>query len=138
MKARAALLAGSVLLTVPVMSGCAGGAITCSGKANNVHQSNGTPSDMVGKATGTCNAVVEVTGYVEIQRYDNTSDRSRWRQYARSDFSLTTIPGKQFTRQAAAKCAKGTFRTFSEVTGTYKGQSETRDDASDATTNPCG
>jgi hypothetical protein len=32
---------------------------------------------------------------------------SDWYPYATNHFSLTTEPGKQFTRQAAAKCSRG-------------------------------
>lgn len=107
--------------------------MSCEGKAHNVHQSSGTPSSMDGKATGTCTAAVSVSGYVEIQQ--KTS--SGWHSVKRSPISLVTTPNKKFTRQAATKCRKGTFRTYSYVVGTYNGQSETRRSTSGETKNPC-
>jgi hypothetical protein len=117
------------------LSGCAGTVVECTGQANNTHRSSGTPSDMVGKATGQCNAPVAVVGYVAIQQQTGPTD---WYSIKRTNFSLTTTPGVTFTRQAATSCRKGTFRTYAYVVGTYKGQSETRTSASGTTTNPCG
>ena len=118
----------------PVLAGCAGGpVVSCDGKANNVHHSTGTPSSMDGKATGTCTAAVSITGYVEIQQ----KTKSGWSSIKRTSFSLVTAPNKKFTRQTATKCRKGTFRTYSYVVGTYKGQSETRRSTSGETKNPC-
>lgn len=136
MKRFASAFVASVVLATPFLSGCAAGGtvITCTGKANNVHQSSGTRTAMDGKATGQCNAAVSINGFVEIQK---KSSSGSWYSYKRTAFSLVTTPGKKFTRQAATKCAKGTFRTYSYVVGTYKGVSETRRNTSGETRNPC-
>ncbi len=128
--------AAAVLLVGPALAGCAGApAVSCAGRANNVHRSSGTPSDMVGKATGSCTAAVSLRGFVEIQRKSSTG---AWYSVKRSSFALVTVPGARFTRQAATRCARGSFRTYSYVVGTYKGQSETRRSTSGVTSNPCG
>lgn len=135
-KKRLSSVVGVVVLAVfsPTLAGCAGGpVVSCDGKANNVHHSSGTSTSMDGKATGTCTAAVSVSGYVEIQQ--KTS--SGWSSIKRTSFSFVTTPNKKFTRMAATKCRKGTFRTYSSVVGTYKGQSETRRSTSGETKNPC-
>ena len=135
MNKAAALLVPGLLISALSLAGCAGGpVVTCEGKASNVHQSSGTPSDMVGKATGKCSAVVSINGFVEIQRKTSSGN---WYSYKRTSFSLVTTPGKAFTRQAATHCARGSFRTYSYVVGTYKGESETRRSTSGITVNPC-
>lgn len=126
----------SALLAGSAVTACAGApAVSCSGQANNVHQSSGTPSDMVGKATGSCTAAVSLNGFVEIQRRSSTGS---WYSYKRTPFALVATPGVKFTRQAATQCRRGSYRTYTYVVGTYKGQSETRRSTSGITTNPCG
>lgn len=131
------VLAVSMLLAAtPLLSGCAVGGVVveCDGRANNVHQSRGTPSDIVGKATGECTAAVALQGYVEIQRKNRSG---AWYSLKRTPFSFVATPSKSFTRQAATRCQSGTFRTHSYVVGTFKGKSETRERYSGETRNPC-
>jgi len=82
--------------------------VECTGNAQQVHRSSGTPSDMVAKSTLRCSAAVRMTGYIEIQRRNSAGD---WYTYKRTDVSsFTTVPGATHTRQAATRCARGTFR----------------------------
>ncbi len=134
-----AVVAALVLGFGGLLSGCAvgGTVVECDGtafKAQNVHQSNGRPTDIVGKANGKCTAAVGLRGYVELQRLNSSG---KWYSYKRTPFTFVSTPGKSFTRQAATQCAKGTFRTHFYVVGTYKGQSETQEKWSGKTVNPC-
>lgn len=133
------MLAAVALGLAPVLSGCAvgGTVVECDAtayKANNVHQSHGTPTDIVGKASGKCTAAVSLKGYVEIQRKNSSG---AWYSYERTPFNFGAVPNKSFTRQAATRCAKGTFRTHFYVVGTFKGQSQSQDKVSGETKNPC-
>jgi hypothetical protein len=128
-----------VVATAPLVSGCAvgGTVVECDGtayRAQNVHQSHGRPTDIVGKANGKCTAPVALHGYVELQRKNSAGS---WYSYKRTTFDFVAPTNKTFTRQAATRCAKGTFRTHFYVVGTYKGRSETQDRVSGATKNPC-
>ena len=126
----------STVLLGSGITGCAGGpAVSCSGQANNVIRSSGTSSDMVGKATGSCTAAVALNGFVEIQRQASSGV---WYSYKRTPFSLVAKPGVKFTRQAATRCARGKYKTYSYVVGTYKGESETRRSTSGITSTPVG
>lgn len=128
---------GLMLAAATALSGCAAvnEGVSCTGKANNVHQSAGTPSDMVGKATGSCTGVVTISGYVEIQGKIGPA----WYNKKRTTITaFNTVPNKSFTRQAATHCSSGTFRTKTVIKGTYKGQSHTETRYSGAVTNPCG
>ncbi|MGI8459389.1 MAG: hypothetical protein ACR2LI_14940 [Propionibacteriaceae bacterium] len=133
-KLSAVLAAVGLVLGGATLTGCAGGpAVECGGKANNVHHSSGTSSSMDGKVTGSCTAAVSINGYVEIQQKTSRG----WVSIKRTSFSLVSTPNKKFTRMAATKCRKGTFRLHSHVVGTYKGQSQTRNSTSGQTKNPC-
>ena len=119
-------------------TGCAAkdDGVVCSGSAHNVHRSSGTPFDMVGKATGSCSGVVSVEGYVEIQRRNSSGSWVAQKRTTIEEFN--TVPGKEFTQQAATQCRTGVFRTKSYIRGTYKGESQAATRYSGSTTNPCG
>ena len=57
----------AAFFAMPLLSGCAAGVGTawCDFSTNNVHNSKGTPSDMVAKSRATCSSAVHVSGYIE-------------------------------------------------------------------------
>ena len=114
----------AAFFTMPLLSGCAAGVGTawCDFSTNNVHNSTGTPSDMVAKSRATCSSAVHVSGYIEIEKQGFLGT---WSTYAHQEIEpFTATPGKQVTRQVAAPCAKGSFRNKTHVVASYDGETK--------------
>jgi hypothetical protein len=137
---RRALVVAVVLLSVTACgpAGSSAGTGTCKPRAENPHQSKGTPTDIVGKARITCTvAAEEVTLYVQLQEKTN----GKWQLFREGEPTTVrqVVIGKIYTAQAEAPCQRGTFRTAARGTGTLGGRraGSMRWTYSQTVTDPC-
>ncbi|WP_225731590.1 MULTISPECIES: hypothetical protein [unclassified Nocardia] len=132
-----------VLITASVTSPAAGaqpgqGNANCHVQANNPHNSKGTPSDIVGKGTVSCNQAIDsVFIEVELQR----NEGGQWKKVSGGSNNKTgPKANERLVAQATTLCAKGEYRTAARGGGVYGGvpSSSKAWEYSQSVTNPCG
>jgi hypothetical protein len=108
-------------------------------KAMNPHQSKGTPTDIVGKGSITCNQTIDSLYIdVELQRKEG----GQWRMVGTPGHNDKDHPaaGAKLVAQGATTCADGEYRTAARGGGVYGGvpSQSSAWEYSDTVVDPCG
>ncbi len=111
--------------------------ISCALKAENPHESSGTPGVILGKVRYGCNAPVTVDGRVVLQKKNSAG---AWVDITnKTYFNRTVSPNRTYTAYSPSiSCRTGVFRTYAYAYGYTGSGNDFAYSWSQTVVNPCG